>query len=98
MLANLVTAFLAAAFVVLPEQAQAAAAIDGSGMSLLWVIPFAGLLLCIATGPLLFHHVWEHHYGKISAFWAAMVIIPLYLSFDASAATKGVAFAMLLEY
>jgi Na+/H+ antiporter NhaD/arsenite permease-like protein len=98
MLANLVTAFLAAAFVVLPEQAQAAAAIDGSGMSLLWVIPFAGLLLCIATGPLLFHHVWEHHYGKISAFWAAMVIIPLYLSFDASAATKGIAFAMLLEY
>jgi len=98
MLANLVTAFLAAAFVVLPEQAQAAAAIDGSGMSLLWVIPFAGLLLCIATGPLLFPHVWEHHYGKISAFWAAMVIIPLYLSFDASAATKGIAFAMLLEY
>lgn len=98
MLANLVMAFLAAAFVVLPEQAQAAAAIDGSGMSLLWVIPFAGLLLCIATGPLLFHHVWEHHYGKISAFWAAMVIVPLYLSFDASAATKGIAFAMLLEY
>ncbi len=98
MLANLVMAFLAAAFVVLPEQAQAAAAIDGSGMSLLWGIPFAGLLLCIATGPLLFHHVWEHHYGKISAFWAAMVIIPLYLSFDASAATKGIAFAMLLEY
>ncbi len=98
MLANLVMAFLAAAFVLLPEQAQAAAAIDGSGMSLLWVIPFAGLLLCIATGPLLFHHVWEHHYGKISAFWAAMVIIPLYLSFDASAATKGIAFAMLLEY
>jgi Na+/H+ antiporter NhaD/arsenite permease-like protein len=98
MLANLVMAFLAAAFVVLPEQAQAAAAIDGSGMSLLWGIPFAGLLLCIATGPLLFHHVWEHHYGKISAFWAAMVIIPLYLSFDASSATKGIAFAMLLEY
>lgn len=62
------------------------------------MIPFAGLLLCIATGPLLFHHVWEHHYGKISAFWAAMVIIPLYLSFDAYAATKGIAFAMLLEY
>ena len=98
MLANLMMAVLATAFVMLPEQAQAAAAIDGSGMSLLWVIPFAGLLLCIATGPLLFHHVWEHHYGKISAFWAAMVIIPLYMSFDAYAATKGIAFAMLLEY
>jgi Na+/H+ antiporter NhaD/arsenite permease-like protein len=98
MMAKVLAAVLAAALAMLPEQAHAAAAIDGSGMSLLWVIPFAGLLLCIATGPLLFHHVWEHHYGKISAFWAAMVIIPLYMSFDASAATKGIAFAMLLEY
>jgi Na+/H+ antiporter NhaD/arsenite permease-like protein len=42
--------------------------------------------------------VWEHHYGKFSAFWAALVIVPLYMSFDAAAATKGIAFAMLLEY
>lgn len=98
MFAKLVIAACAAALVMSPEPALAAAAIDGRNMSLFWVIPFAGLLLCIATGPLLFHHVWEHHYGKISAFWAAMVIIPLYLSFDAPAATAGIAFAMLLEY
>jgi Na+/H+ antiporter NhaD/arsenite permease-like protein len=36
-------------------------------MSLWWALPFAGLLLSIATGPLLFPHVWEHHYGKITA-------------------------------
>lgn len=98
MVARWMVAVCALMIAVLPEPALAAAAIEGRGMSLLWVLPFAGLLLCIATGPLLFAHVWEHHYGKISAFWAAMVIIPLYLSFDASAATKGIAYAMLLEY
>jgi Na+/H+ antiporter NhaD/arsenite permease-like protein len=91
-------AILAACATALPEPAHAAAALDGRGMSLLWVLPFAGLLLCIATGPLFYPHLWEHHYGKFSAFWAALVIIPLYMSFDAAAATKGLAFAMLLEY
>jgi hypothetical protein len=38
---------------------------------------FAGILLSIATGPLLYPHFWEHHYGKFSAFWAALVIIPM---------------------
>ncbi|TIW79914.1 MAG: sodium:proton antiporter, partial [Mesorhizobium sp.] len=37
--------------------------LPGAAMSLWWALPFAGLLLSIATGPLLFHHVWEHHYG-----------------------------------
>ena len=98
MLAKIMVAGCVSALVLCPDPALAAAALDGRGMSLLWVIPFAGLLLCIATGPLLFPHVWEHHYGKISAFWAAAVIIPLYLGFDASSATAGIAYAMLLEY
>lgn len=82
----------------LAEPAHAAAALDGRGMGLLWVLPFCGLLLCIATGPVLYPHVWEHHYGKISAFWAALVVIPLYLAFPADRATAGLAYAMLLEY
>ncbi len=89
---------LAACVVFGAEPAQAAAALDGRGMSLWWILPFAGLLLCIATGPLFYPHLWEHHYGKFSAFWAALVIVPLYLYFDPAAATKGLAFAMLLEY
>ena len=44
---------------------------------MLWALPFAGMLLSIATGPLLYPHVWEHHYGKIAAFWAACVVVPL---------------------
>lgn len=96
---QLVAAILfATAMLMAPETAQAAAGIDGRGMSLLWTLPFIGLLLCIATGPLFYPHLWEHHYGKFSAFWAALVIVPLYLSFDGANATTALAHAMLLEY
>lgn len=83
-----------------PEVAFAAEGhgLPGATMSLLWALPFAGILLCIATGPLFFPHVWEHHYGKISAFWAALVIIPMVLSHGASIATYSVLHTMLLEY
>ncbi len=91
-------ALLAGAMLLLPETAEAAAGIDGRGMSLLWALPFVGLLLCIATGPLFYPHLWEHHYGKFSAFWAALVIVPLYLTFDGASATTSLAHAMLLEY
>ena len=62
-----------------PAQAFAAEehGLPGASMSLWWALPFAGLLLSIATGPLLFHHVWEHHYGKITALWSALVVVPL---------------------
>lgn len=78
--------------------ALAAEALPGAQMSLWWALPFAGLLLCIATGPLLFHHFWEHHYGKIAAVWAALVIVPLAASYGVAAAGEAVLHAMLLEY
>lgn len=39
------------------------------------VIPFIVLLLLIATGPLFFHHFWEHHYPKIAMFLGLTVVI-----------------------
>ena len=83
-----------------PEQALAAEehGLPGASMSLWWTLPFAGLLLSIATGPLLFHHVWEHHYGKIAALWAALVIVPLALAFGIPSATAAVLHALLAEY
>ncbi|WP_258605406.1 sodium:proton antiporter [Mesorhizobium sp. AR10] len=72
--------------------------LPGAAMSLWWALPFAGLLLSIATGPLLFHHVWEHHYGKISALWAALVVVPLALAFGMPAATEAVLHTLLTEY
>ncbi|MBN9070290.1 MAG: sodium:proton antiporter [Rhizobiales bacterium] len=67
-------------------------------MSLLWALPFAGILACIATGPLLYHHVWEHHYGKIALAWALLVVVPLAAAFGFSAMLTAVLHAVLLEY
>jgi Na+/H+ antiporter NhaD/arsenite permease-like protein len=72
--------------------------LPGDAMSLLWALPFAGLLLSIATGPLLFAHAWEHHYGKIAAVWAALVVLPLTASFGPAAAGHAVLHTLLTEY
>ncbi|TPN29646.1 sodium:proton antiporter [Mesorhizobium sp. B2-3-3] len=86
--------------VMIPGAAFAAEAhgLPGEAMSLWWVLPFAGLLLSIATGPLLFHHVWDPHYGKIAALWAALAVVPLALAFDVPSATEAVLHALLTEY
>ena len=89
---------LAAMATLVPGTAFAAEALPGSTMSLLWAIPFAGILLSIATGPLFFPHVWEHHYGKIAALWSALVIVPMVLSFSFGTALGAVLHTMLLEY
>ncbi len=67
-------------------------------MSLWWALPFAGLLLSIATGPLLFPHFWEHNYGKIALGWSLAVVVPLALGYGIPAASEAVLHALLLEY
>src|SRR5512137_117790 len=44
--------------------------LDGATLSLLWGLPFAGLLLSIAFAPLFAPKLWHDHYGKIAALWA----------------------------
>ncbi len=39
-------------------------------------IPFACMLLSIALLPLIAGNFWHHHFGKISAFWAASLSLP----------------------
>ncbi len=78
--------------------AEAAHGLPGSTMPLWWALPFAGLLLSIATGPLLFSHFWEHHYGKITTFWAALVVVPLVAAFGVPLAAEAVLHALLTEY
>ncbi|MBT8363876.1 MAG: sodium:proton antiporter [Deltaproteobacteria bacterium] len=52
----------------------------------LWsCIPFAGMLLSIALCPLLMPDFWHHHFGKISAFWAATLGIPFLIVFQGDA-------------
>ena len=48
----------------------------------LWsCIPFVGILLSIALFPLILPDFWHHHFGKISAFWAATLGIPFVIIF-----------------
>jgi Na+/H+ antiporter NhaD/arsenite permease-like protein len=76
----------------------AAAEINGAAMGLVWALPFAGILLSIALFPLLAPHFWEHHFGKVSALWAAMLLVPLAIAFGPSAAIHALSHTAFLEY
>ncbi len=82
----------------LTSPAFAAEGLDGSKMALLWAIPFAGMLLSIALGPLLFADIWHHHYGKISALWAALVLVPMAMIYGADITAHVLFHTAALEY
>ena len=64
----------------------------------LWsCIPFACILLSIALFPLLLPDFWHHHFGKISAFWAASLAIPFLIAFK-SAALYEILHIILADY
>jgi Na+/H+ antiporter NhaD/arsenite permease-like protein len=86
-----------AALIVTSGQAHGAP-LDGAAMSWLWALPFAGLLLTIATGPTLFPKLWHHHYGKIAALWTLLVLVPLAALSGFSGATAALTHALLGEY
>ena len=71
---------------------------DGANLSLLWGIPFALILLSIATGPLFFAHTWHHHFGKITALWTMLFIAPFALSYGIDAGIGTIAHALVEEY
>ncbi|MDR0479332.1 MAG: sodium:proton antiporter [Burkholderiaceae bacterium] len=64
----------------------------------LWSLPFAGLLLSIAVGPLIAPHFWRRHFGKITAFWALAFLLPCAAVFGIGAAGHALAHALLTEY
>ncbi|MGD8368055.1 MAG: sodium:proton antiporter [Desulfobacterales bacterium] len=52
----------------------------------LWsCIPFACMLLSIALFPLFLPEFWHHHFGKVSAFWAASLGLPFVYVFRGTA-------------
>ncbi len=78
--------------------AAAAAHIDGGALSLVWSLPFAGLLLSIALLPLLAPHFWEHHFGKVAAFWALLFLLLCAVAFGVMTASTEFLHALLLDY
>ena len=85
-------------FLVSPALAAEVADLPGNIMSLWWGLPFVGMLLSIATGPVFYPHVWEHHYGKITLGWAILVLFPMLTAYGFDVAVTSVLHTMLLEY
>ena len=88
---------LICALVFVPSAAHAAD-LDGAAMGWPWALPFAGILLSIASGPLLFPKFWHAHYGKIAATWALATLVPIAVAFGASTALAAFVHAALAEY
>lgn len=74
--------------------------LDGSieNMSIVWVIPFAGILLSIAIFPLVLPDFWHHNFGKISLFWATILIVPFLIKEGISVTLYELLHVGLLEY
>ena len=75
-----------------------ASGFNAAELSLIWGLPFTLILLSIATGPLLFAHTWHHHFGKITAGWTLLFLIPFTLVFGFGESVHLIAHAMVGEY
>jgi Na+/H+ antiporter NhaD/arsenite permease-like protein len=89
---------LAASILVVADTAHAAAALDGTALWWPWALPFIGILLTIATGPLVFPKLWHRHYGKLAFAWSALTVAPLAALYGRPAAVAAFVHAMLAEY
>jgi Na+/H+ antiporter NhaD/arsenite permease-like protein len=78
--------------------ADEGAHLDGSQLGLVWGLPFVGILLSIALFPLLAPQFWEHHFGKVSAFWAAVLLMPCAAYFGVLITATALLHTVALEY
>ncbi|HYL49058.1 MAG TPA: sodium:proton antiporter [Stellaceae bacterium] len=60
--------------------------------SLIWGLPFVGLLLTLAITPLGVPGLWGRHYGKIVALWSLVFVVP-----DVAVEGVGASFTRLLD-
>tara|TARA_B100001094_G_C18168552_1_gene793677 strand:- start:930 stop:2300 length:1371 start_codon:yes stop_codon:yes gene_type:complete len=72
--------------------------LNGQDLAIFWVLPFVGILLSIAVFPLVAEHFWHHNFGKISLFWALLLIIPFTISQGISITLYELLHVGLLEY
>ncbi len=72
--------------------------IDGAALGALWGLPFAGLLLSIASMPLLTPKLWHAHFGKITAAWALAFLVPFAVAHGPAAAGGVAAHTLVGEY
>ena len=72
--------------------------VDGTTLTILWIIPFIGILLSIAVLPLVASHFWHNNFGKVSVFWALAFILPFLFIEGLSVTLYEVLHIVLLDY
>jgi Na+/H+ antiporter NhaD/arsenite permease-like protein len=87
----------AIAYFILPDTAHAAT-LDGASLAWPWALPFAGILLTIAFGPLFFRNFWHHHYGKFAFVWATLALAPLAALRGVDTALAALVHALIGDY
>jgi Na+/H+ antiporter NhaD/arsenite permease-like protein len=90
-------AALAAALALLPACAHAEGA-DGTTLSAIWSLPFAGMLLSIAFYPMFAPVFWHRHFGKIAAAWALAFLVPFAATHGFAATWPMFLHALIDEY
>ena len=63
-----------------------------------WALPFIGLLLSIAIGPMLAPGPWRAHYGKVAFIWSALTVTPLAALHGMPTALAALSHAILGDY
>jgi Na+/H+ antiporter NhaD/arsenite permease-like protein len=91
-------AFAAAVVLVCGTGPANAAALGELVPSWPWALPFVGLLLSIAVGPLVIPNVWRAHYGKIAFIWSTLTLAPLAALHGIPTAWAALVHAILGEY
>jgi len=90
----LLTACISTAFAA----GEGAPHLNGADLQLLWIVPFVGILLSIALFPLVAPNIWHHNFGKISAFWALLFLVPFTIFYGYELALFELVHVMSLEY
>ena len=89
------------ALLLLPTSALASSGAPGADLGTLlpaWsALPFVGILLSIALFPLAAPRFWHHHYPKVSAAWALLLLVPFVLAYR-GVAVHEVLHVALIDY
>ncbi|MGH6846214.1 MAG: sodium:proton antiporter [Methylocella sp.] len=95
---RIVLASLFASAMTTATPAMAGEALDGARLPWPLALPFAGILLSIALGPLAVKEWWHIHYEKAAGFWAILALGGLIAVEGLPAAAASFVHSMALQY
>lgn len=70
----------------------------GSSMTLIWIVPFVGMLLSIAICPLKWGEWWESHQLHVAAFWSLLFLVPFVVVYGFHETLVQLAESIVVDY